>query len=76
LPIYEYVCRKCQHGFEALVDSSGKASCPQCESDELEKQLSVFAAGKARAELSAPSGGCGSCAIGPGGNGMCQMGEG
>lgn len=77
MPIYEYVCRKCHHGFEALVDSSGKAACPQCESEELDKQLSVFAAGKASEGYSAaPTGGCGGCCIGPAGSNACRMGEG
>lgn len=78
MPIYEYICRKCSHGFEALVDSSGKAACPQCASEELDKQLSVFAAGKASEGYSAgPSGGaCGGCRVGPNWSGTCGMAEG
>ena len=72
MPIYEYVCSACGHAFEALLYGSERAHCPQCESSELEKQLSTFAArGTAEAELPAP-GSCGRCGD-PRGPGSCSL---
>jgi putative FmdB family regulatory protein len=74
MPIYEYVCRACKHGFEALVYGSEQPSCPRCAGAELEKQFSAFAAPAGdggRAELDA-SAGCGTCGD-PRGPGACAM---
>ena len=76
MPIFEYVCRDCQHAFEALVYGKQKAECPKCQSKKLEPQLSVFAApGKsatsAQPSFSRPTGGCGSCGD-PRGPGSCS----
>ncbi len=67
MPIFEYVCKECQHEFEALVFGKQKAECPRCQSKKLEPQLSVFAvSAKSEATLQ-PSfspesaGPCGSC---------------
>ena len=43
MPIFEYVCKKCDHRFEAIVNASTQVECPSCASQRLEKQLSVFA---------------------------------
>lgn len=77
MPIFEYVCKECEHEFEALVFGSDKAECPKCHSKKLAPQLSVFAvAAKGSASVSAsPSPGpCGSCgdARGPG---ACSLGD-
>ena len=75
MPIFEYICKECQHEFEALVFGSQKAACPKCQSKKLEPQLSVFAV-PAKGSGSAPrpmaAGPCGSCgdARGPGACGM------
>lgn len=77
MPIFEYVCKECQHEFEALVFGQQKAACPKCQSKKLEPQLSVFAVSaktKTTTTSGAPSrasmspGPCGSCgdARGPG----------
>jgi len=74
MPIFEYVCKECQHEFEALVFGQQKAECPKCKSRKLEPQLSVFAVSAksgatSPASFSARSAGpCGSCgdARGPG----------
>jgi putative FmdB family regulatory protein len=78
MPIYEYVCRSCQHGFEALVNSSGKAACPQCESDDLQKQMSVVARASSSSSFASASSrgtpaqmGCGTCGD-PRGPGACN----
>ncbi len=36
MPIFEYVCKECQHAFEALVFGKQKAECPKCHSKKLE----------------------------------------
>ncbi|HKM48242.1 MAG TPA: zinc ribbon domain-containing protein [Terriglobales bacterium] len=69
MPIFEYVCKECQHAFEALVFGKQKAECPKCQSKKLEPQLSVFAvSAKSGATSAMPAGPCGSCgdARGPG----------
>ncbi|PYP88987.1 MAG: zinc ribbon domain-containing protein [Blastocatellia bacterium AA13] len=74
MPIFEYVCKECDHKFEALVQGSMKAECPSCQSDELEKQFSVFAAATKSASGSQPMrmGPCGTCGD-PRGPGSCSM---
>ena len=71
MPLYEFVCMKCDKDFELLVRSSnweGTAACPHCGSKKLTKKLSVFASSVASSAPSAPacgmspgSGGCGCC---------------
>jgi putative FmdB family regulatory protein len=75
MPIYEYICRDCQHPFEAIVTPSRPAECPSCHSHELDKQLSVFAvsAGSAVSSRAASAPGpCGSCGD-PRGPGSCSL---
>jgi putative FmdB family regulatory protein len=77
MPIYEYVCKECQHQFEALVSGDRKPRCPECESGRLDQQYSAFAVGAAKGKgsfaESAPSGGgCGTCGD-PRGPGSCSM---
>jgi len=45
MPLFEYQCRTCGRRFEALVVSSRTPSCPQCKSEDLEKQHSTFGCG-------------------------------
>ncbi len=74
MPIFEYVCTKCEHRFEALIFGSQKAACPKCQSKHLAPQLSVFAvsARGSSGESAATSGACGSCGD-PRGPGACSM---
>jgi putative FmdB family regulatory protein len=83
MPIFEYVCKACQHEFEALIFGQQKAECPKCHSRKLEAQLSVFAVSAkgvsakggsaAQPSLSSPStGSCGSCGD-PRGPGACSL---
>jgi len=73
MPIFEYVCNRCHHGFETLVFGRDKASCPQCKSRDLVPQLSVFAvASKGGSQTSPAPGGCGSCGD-PRGPGSCSL---
>lgn len=73
MPIYEYVCQDCGHEFEKLVRSSTVPNCPQCDSAQLQKRLSVFATATSAA-VAAPvtSGPCGSCGH-PDGPGSCAL---
>lgn len=45
MPIYEYICRECGHGFEVRQSAAARPRCPKCAGGRLEKQLSVFATG-------------------------------
>jgi len=81
MPIFEYICKECQHEFETLVFGRDKAKCPKCRSQKLSPQLSVFAvsakssAGSASPTGSAsPAGACGSCGD-PRGPGACSLGD-
>lgn len=74
MPIFEYICKECDHEFEALVYGGQKASCPKCHGKKLAPQLSVFAV-SAKSPSASPSrsaGPCGSCGD-PRGPGSCQM---
>ena len=74
MPIFEYLCKQCDHRFETLVQGDRKAECPSCKSRKLEKQLSVFAAtSKANGSesFSVPQGACGTCGD-PRGPGSCS----
>ena len=44
MPIYEFKCKKCNKDFEKIIawDAEG-VECPECRSQETEKQLSSFA---------------------------------
>lgn len=57
MPIYEYLCKKCEHQFEYLLLSSSRAAkCPLCESGDLEQLISksaVHSEGTSQANLSA-----------------------
>ena len=66
MPIFEYICKECEHEFEALVFGKQRAECPKCQSKKLEPQLSVFAVSAksgmtTQSSRSASSGTCGSC---------------
>jgi putative FmdB family regulatory protein len=41
MPIFDYRCRACAREFEALVMGSSTPSCPACQSQDLEKLLSL-----------------------------------
>ena len=59
MPIFEYVCGRCEHRFETLVRSSGEeVNCPKCASSTLDKQLSVFSSLGSAKESGGESGGC------------------
>jgi len=73
MPIYEYICKECDHEFEAIVYGSQQAACPKCHSKQLAPQLSVFAvSAKATSSPRASAGPCGSCGD-PRGPGSCSL---
>ncbi len=69
MPIYEFVCNKCNCNFEDFVMSSSKVKdvrCPSCGSDDVEKQFSMFSC-----RSSNSVGGLGGGMPGPIGSGGC-----
>jgi putative FmdB family regulatory protein len=74
MPIFEYVCRECEHHFEAIVLGAQKPKCPKCESRKLEQQLSRFSVSGEKSPAAAKSevGPCGSCGD-PRGPGACSL---
>ncbi|MDR2666002.1 MAG: zinc ribbon domain-containing protein [Endomicrobium sp.] len=42
MPLFEFICKKCNEKFELLVLSEGKIECPKCKSSEVTKQFSSF----------------------------------
>jgi putative FmdB family regulatory protein len=80
MPIFEYVCRECEHYFEAIVLGAKTPKCPKCESKKLSQQVSRFAVqGKSSGESFAgesagaeAGGACGTCGD-PNGPGSCSL---
>ncbi len=48
MPLYEFVCRECDHPFEKLVSPSKDepVSCPACRGSDVERVLSVVSVGR------------------------------
>jgi len=42
MPLFEFICRHCNHEFETLVMGADKPRCPKCGSEKLAKQMSSF----------------------------------
>ncbi len=69
MPLHEYVCRGCEHRFEALVAGERSVQCPRCGSTSLSRQLSSFAVrvGTSRSRVQcAEHAACGACCEGAG----------
>ncbi len=65
MPIYEYICDKCEHAFEKrVVSSQSRVRCPQCESARVTRQFSTFAFKGERGFVGSRGGGCAGCASG------------
>ena len=75
MPIFEYICKQCNHRFEALVFGDQKPTCPKCQSERLAPQLSVFAVSAKGGPRANPSPGpCGTCGD-PRGQGACSISD-
>jgi putative FmdB family regulatory protein len=52
MPLYEYICRKCQNKFGEVLTikehETKKPQCPKCQSTDLEKVIEPFFAKTAR----------------------------
>lgn len=62
MPIYEYRCRECRALFARLQRvgaSSADVRCPECDSEDVERQLSTFAAASAGPSMGSSAAGCG-----------------
>lgn len=68
MPLYEYRCSDCDHGFE-ILQSMGEGAeglaCPRCGETHLEKQFSTFASASA-GPAAASAGACGGPSCGSG----------
>jgi putative FmdB family regulatory protein len=72
MPIYEYVCMKCESHFEELVSlGASDPDCPDCGGAKVSKQFSTFASSVATSDAAplggrSTGGGCcgGSCGCG------------
>jgi putative FmdB family regulatory protein len=66
MPMYEYVCMKCEAHFEELVRGDQQVLCPQCGATKVAKQLSTFSMIGSGGQSAAFGGGCcgGSCGCG------------
>ena len=58
MPIYEYVCMKCERHFEELVHADETPTCPSCAAKNVTRKYSSFAT------KGGPGKSCGSCAGG------------
>jgi len=59
MPIYEYTCKKCGEGFDALrwaseVDKPMR--CPKCGSEDTERHLSIFSSRNTQDSGCSPTG--------------------
>jgi len=60
MPLYEYTCTDCSTDFETLVFTSDeKVECPKCESEAVEKQMSVPGAPKVKSLCTTDGPSCG-----------------
>jgi len=69
MPLFEYICKKCNTRFEKIVFSidKEKVECPKCKSEEVEKQISMFSS-------STNSDGCSDSSCGANNKGSCCCG--
>lgn len=71
MPLFEFVCPRCQHRFEDLVKAEETPACPKCQQAGAVRQLSAHQVGRAGVEA-APAAGCGRCGD-PRGPGACAF---
>ncbi|MGD2143143.1 MAG: zinc ribbon domain-containing protein [Anaerolineae bacterium] len=64
MPLYEYQCSECQTCFDALramSEADDPITCPQCESDETRRMISLFSAIGDRGLIASDRASCASC---------------
>ncbi|MDI6785822.1 MAG: zinc ribbon domain-containing protein [bacterium] len=64
MPIYEYICLKCNKKFEILTSTGNKllVKCSICNSIQVKKVFSLFGIGKSSSSFrSASSSSCSTC---------------
>jgi putative FmdB family regulatory protein len=66
MPIYEYVCKECGHQFQkrmSFSESDSLPECPDCNSENTNKKISMFCAHGVTAGSGSSCSGCsgGSC---------------
>jgi putative FmdB family regulatory protein len=61
MPMYEYVCMKCEEHFEELVRGDQVVACPECGATKVARQLSTFAMVGTAGQTGAFSSGGGCC---------------
>lgn len=70
MPIYEYICTKCNQEFEYIVlGSDDSVSCPECNTNKVRRRMSAcsFKSGESldsSSSTGSSSSGCASCAGG------------
>lgn len=68
MPMYEYACQSCEHTFETLVFAGETVACPKCESEKLERLMSL----PGLAQVAADGGACGNPSLPPCGAPWCK----
>ena len=68
MPMYEYACRSCEHKFETLVFGDEAVACPECESEKLERLMSL----PGLPQVAGSVGGCGDLSLPPCGAAGCR----
>ena len=41
MPMFDFECQACSHGFEAMVTGDDKPTCPECGSQQVDKLISA-----------------------------------
>ena len=74
MPLYEYICSKCSHHFELIVQGSTTPECPNCQTRDIQKQLSAFSVSGGGEDFNFENegGSCGTCGD-PRGPGACAL---
>lgn len=73
MPLYEYHCQSCERDFEkrrAIKEADAQIQCPECESEEVTRKMSLFIAFTKDNEGAQSLGGGGGCGCG----GACACG--
>ncbi len=67
MPIFEYRCQDCGNKFEVISFGDQTPECPQCQTQNLQRELSTFAVGAKSSSSSVTGCGAQNCCMGRGG---------